>query len=152
GPEGVNVEVLSPNPEPVSPGDGKGLLTVGMKVGVTYRLRLSNLPDKPEAELFPVIEILGHLHRPPGIDPAKYPVRVVFTQEDFDDVADKGRLVTQVIYLEDPDQALPIAMPKDQIPLVSLSPSEDPIRVAAALGRVMAIVRMGARRPTPDEP
>jgi uncharacterized repeat protein (TIGR01451 family) len=65
---------------------------------------------------------------------------------------DKGRLVTQVIYLEDPDQALPIALPKDQIPLVTLSPVEDPLRVGAALGRVMAIVRMGGRKPMPDEP
>ena len=39
-------------------------------------------------------------------------------------MVDHGRLVTQVIYLEDPDQALPIALPKDQIPLVTLTPAE----------------------------
>ena len=64
---------------------------------------------------------------------------------------DRGRLVTQVIYLEDPAQALPISLPKDEIPVVSLNPSEDPLRVAAALGRVVAIVRMGGRRPTADD-
>jgi uncharacterized repeat protein (TIGR01451 family) len=151
GPEGVRVEVLGPNPEPVPVGDGHGLATVGLKVGVAYRLRISNLPERPGAELFPVIEMVGHLHRPAGIDPGKYPVRVVISQDDLDDVADKGRLVTQVIYLEDPEQALPIALPKDQIPVVSLNPSEEPLKVAAALGRVVAIVRMGGRRPTPEE-
>ena len=39
--------------------------------------------------------------------------------DDFDDVADRGRLVTQVVYLEDPEQALPITLPKDEIPVVT---------------------------------
>jgi uncharacterized repeat protein (TIGR01451 family) len=151
GPEGLRVEVLGPNPEPVPVGDGRGIVTVGLKVGVAYRLRLSNLPERPGAELFPVIEVVGHLHRPAGIDPGKYPIRVVFTQDDLDDVADRGRLVTQVVYLEDPEQALPISLPKDRIPVVSLSPLEEPLKVAAALGRVVAVVRMGGRRPTPEE-
>ena len=73
GPAGVKVEVLGPVPEPVPVGDGLGLLTAGLKVGRAYRLRVSNLPDRPGAEVFPVIEVVGHLHRPPGIDPAKSP-------------------------------------------------------------------------------
>jgi len=151
GPAGVTLEVLGPNPEPVPVVGAPALATVGLKVGVAYRLRLTNLPDRPGAELYPVIEMVGHLHRPPGIDPGKYPVRVVFTQDDFDDVVDRGRLVTQVVYLEDPEQALPISLPKDQIPVVSLNPSEEPLKVAAALGRVVGIVRTGGRRPTPEE-
>jgi uncharacterized repeat protein (TIGR01451 family) len=151
GPAGVRVEVLGPTPEPVPVGDGHGLATVGLKVGVEYRLRLSNLPDRPGAELFPVIEVVGHLHRPDGMDPGKFPIRVTFTEDDLHDVADRARLVTQVIYLEDPEQALPLHLPKDEIPVVTLSPAEDPLKLAMALGRVMAIVRLGARRPTDDE-
>jgi uncharacterized repeat protein (TIGR01451 family) len=151
GPAGVRVEVLGPTPEPVPIGDGHGLVTVGLKVGVGYRLRLWNLPDRPEAELYPVIEVVGHLHRPDGIDPGKFPIRVTFTEDDLHDAADRSRLVTQVVYLEDPEQALPIHLPKDEIPVVTLSPAEDPLKVAAALGRVMAIVRLGARKPTADE-
>jgi uncharacterized repeat protein (TIGR01451 family) len=151
GPAGVRVEVLGPASEPVPVGDGHGLLTVGLKVGVGYRLRLSNLSDRPGAELFPVIEVVGHLHRPDGIDPGKYPIRVTFTEDDLHDVADRARLVTQVVYLEDPDQALPLHFPKDEIPVVTLSPAEDPLKVAAALGRVIAIVRLGARKPTDAE-
>jgi uncharacterized repeat protein (TIGR01451 family) len=67
-------------------------------------------------------------------------------------VVDRNRMITQVIYLEDPEQALPLATDKDQIPLVTLTPAEDPLKVASALGRVMAIVRVGNRRPTADEP
>jgi len=135
----------------VPQGDGKGLATVGLKVGVGYKLRVSNLPDRPGVELFPMIEVVGHLHRPAGIDPAKYPIRVVFRLEDIEDAADHGRLVTQAVYLEDPDQALPLKLPKDEPPFVNLSPAEDTLKVARALGRVMAVVRIGGRQPTPEE-
>ena len=53
GPEGIVVEVLGPQPEVVPVGDGKGLGTFGLKVGVGYKLRVSNLPDRPGVELFP---------------------------------------------------------------------------------------------------
>jgi uncharacterized repeat protein (TIGR01451 family) len=151
-PEKVKLEVLGPNPEPVPVGDGHGVATVGLRVGVPYRLRLSDLSGGREgADLYPVIEIVGHLHRPAGIDPSRYPIRIAFTENDFVDAVDHGRLVTQVVYLEDPEHALPITLPKDEIPVVTVSPAEEPLRVASALGRVMAIVRMGGRKPTVDE-
>jgi uncharacterized repeat protein (TIGR01451 family) len=151
GPEGVMIDVLGPNPEPSPAGDGHGLATFGLKVGVPYRLRVHNLPGRPGAEIFPVIEVVGHLHRPKGIDPAKFPIRVEFDEDDFEDVVEHGRLVTQIIYLEDPVQALPIALPKDKIPVLTINPAEEPLKVASALGRVMAIVRMGGRHPTAGE-
>ncbi len=151
GPEGVVVEVLGPTPVPVPQGDAGGILTVGMRRGVGYRLRIANIPERPGVEVFPVIEVVGHLHRPETIDPGKYPIRVIFTLEDLLTVVDRARLVTKVIYLEDPDQALPFRMAKDQIPVVSLNPTEHPLRVAQALGRPMAIIRVGGRRPTIEE-
>ncbi|WP_337173752.1 DUF11 domain-containing protein [Paludisphaera sp.] len=151
GSEGLAVEVLAPRPAPANVGDGGGLLTVGLNRGVGYRLRLSNIPNRPEAELFPVVQVVGHLHRPAEIDPGKYPIRVAFTDEELWDVVDSGRLLTKVIYLEDPDQALPLKLPKDHVPSVEIGPAEDPVRVAAALGRVVAIVRVGGRRPTMEE-
>ena len=98
-----------------------------------------------------MIEVVGHLHRPREISPAKYPIRIVFTDEELWDVVDRGRLVTKVIYLEEPEQAIPIKVSKDQIPVVTLNPTEQPLKVAEALGRVMAIVRIGGRRPTLEE-
>ncbi len=151
GPEGLAIEVLGPSPSPIPTGDHGGVLTVGLRRGVGYRLRIANIPERPGVELFPVIEVVGHLHRPADLDPGKYPIRVPFTRDDFDPVLDQGRLVTKVIYLEDPDQALPFRMARDQIPVVTLNPTEHPLRVAAALGRPMAIVRLGGRRPTVEE-
>jgi uncharacterized repeat protein (TIGR01451 family) len=151
GPPGLVVQVLAPAPLPVPIGDGGGILTVGLKRGVGYRLRITNIPERPGSELFPVIEVVGHLHRPEGIDPGKYPIRVIFIQDDLEDVVDRARLVTKVIYLEDPDQAAPFRMPKDQIPVVTLNPTEQPLRVATALGRPVAIVRIGGRRPGNEE-
>ena len=59
--------------------------------------------------------------------------------------------MTKVIYLEDPDQAIPFRMPKDQVSVLTLNPTEPPLTVATALGRPVAIVRMGGRRPTVEE-
>ncbi len=126
GRPGSKVEVLGPHPEGVPPGDGKGLATVGLRVGVGYSLRVSNLPDRPGVELFPMIEILGHLHRPAGVDPSKYPIRVLLRDIDIEAAADRGQLVTQVIYLEDPDSAVPLALGKDETPVVTISAAEDP--------------------------
>jgi uncharacterized repeat protein (TIGR01451 family) len=151
GPPGLNVEVLAPAPVPVPIGDGAGIITVGLRRGTGYRLRVTGIVERPLAELYPVVEIVGHLHRPDGIDPGKYPIRVVFTQDDMDDTVDRGRLVTKVIYLEDPDQAIPIKLPKDQVSVLTLTPTEPPLRVASALGRPVAIVRLGGRRPTAEE-
>ena len=73
GPSGLGVEVLAPAATPVPIGDGGGIATVGLDRGVGYRLRLTNITERPGVELFPVIEVVGHLHRPTEIDPAKYP-------------------------------------------------------------------------------
>jgi uncharacterized repeat protein (TIGR01451 family) len=147
-PDGVRLEILGPQPEPV-PVPAANLY--GLHVGVGYRLRVSNLPGRPGAVLYPVLEVVGHLHRPKGVDSVKFPIRVPFGPDDFEDTVGKGRLVTEVVYLEDPDQALPLNLPKDEIPIASISSAEDPLRVATALGRVMAIVRIGNRMPTPEE-
>jgi uncharacterized repeat protein (TIGR01451 family) len=151
GPPGLNIEVLAPAPVPVPIGDGAGIITVGLRRGVGYRLRVTGIVERPMAELYPVVEIVGHLHRPEGIDPGKYPIRIAFTQDDMDDAVDRGRLVTKVIYLEDPDQAIPLKLHKDEVSVLTLNPTEPPLRVASALGRPVAIVRLGGRRPTGEE-
>src|SRR5690242_15787453 len=60
-PEGVRLEVLAPTPEPVPTGDNRGAATVGLRVGVEYRLKLSNLPNRPGEELYPAVTVVGHL-------------------------------------------------------------------------------------------
>jgi uncharacterized repeat protein (TIGR01451 family) len=150
-PDGVGIEVIGPRPEPLAAAGGQDPNTFGLRVGEGYRLRLSNLPHRPGVELYPVVEVVGHLHRPTNIDPARFPIRINFTALDLEDAVDRGRLVTQIVYLEDPDKALPMNLPKEEVPLVTLTPSENPLKVASALGRVMAIVRLGGRVPTTAE-
>ena len=152
GPPGLTVEVLAPGPIPVPVGDGarnhhgRPQARSGVSASSSRNRRASRWPS-----YYPVVEVVGHLHRPEGIDPGKYPIRVVFNQDDMDDAVDRGRLVTKVIYLEDPDQAIPFKMAKDEISVVTLNPTEPPLRVASALGRPVAIVRIGGRRPTEQE-
>ena len=99
-PNGTKIELLGPSPEPIVAADASTTgLTFGLKVGVAYRLKLSNLPNAPGAELFPMIELVGHLHRAPGVDPLKFPIRVPFTEDDLEDTAVRGRMVTSVVYL-----------------------------------------------------
>ena len=38
-------------------------MTAGLQRGVGYRLRLTNITERPGVELFPVIEVVGHMHR-----------------------------------------------------------------------------------------
>ncbi len=150
-PDGVKLEILSPNPEPVPQGDGQGAATVGLRVGFAYRLRLTNLPERPGAELYPIVEVIGHLHRPDNIDPGKFPIRIVIGPDDIDDALDHARFVTQVVYLEQPEQATTLNPPKYEIPRETVTSAENPLRIASAYGRVMAIVQMGSRTPAIDE-
>ena len=150
GPEGLAVDVLGPSTEPVPVGDGRGAATLGMKVGTAYSLKLTGLPNRPDDALYPVVEVIGHLHRPDGVDPAKFPIRVNLEYEDIE-AALNGRLVTRVVYLEDPERAVPIATSKDETPTMTIGPAEDPLKVAMALGRVLAIIRLGTRVPGRDE-
>ncbi|WZO96019.1 DUF11 domain-containing protein [Isosphaeraceae bacterium EP7] len=150
-PEGVRVEMLAPATEALPPSDRADEYTFALKMGTGYRLKLTNLPNRPGAEIYPVIEVVGHLHRPVDIDPVKFPIRVLLRLEDIEDVVDTGRLVTHVIYLEEPENAIPVDLKRDEIPVATLNAAEDPLKVASALGRVMAVIRLGGRRPTPDE-
>ncbi len=151
-PPGAKLEVLGPAPDPsiIPEADVNGL-TVGLRVGVSYRLKLSNLENAPGVDLYPMVELVGHLHRPTSIDPLKFPIRIPFTEDDAEDAAVRGRMVTSVVYLEAPDQALPVSLPKDQVPVVTLSAVESPLKIAPALGRVMAIIQVGGRAPTVEE-
>ena len=52
----------------------------------------------------------GSLFLPPKVHPADYPAPVVLTDADLDAAA-AGALVTKVIYLEDPQKAVPVPVP-----------------------------------------
>ncbi|MCH2200354.1 MAG: hypothetical protein MK102_00170 [Fuerstiella sp.] len=141
-PGGAEVSVYS------GPGEPAAIATsparVAVNPGHTYRLRLAHMPEFPDAELYPSIEILDRLHPPAGKE-HKYPVPVPFSRDDIR-LALAGRLVTRVIYLEQPQLAQQLDPLNREIPQTVL-PSENVLQEADRLGRPMIIIRLGARRP-----
>lgn len=123
--------------------------SVGMQLGSLYRFRIEGTEVGRKYELYPSVELLDFLHPPKGLE-TDFPVLVVITESDIR-AANAGRLVTKVIYLEDPETALPRTGKKELQPWYDVSASEDPVRTAAGLGRPMAILRIGSRVPTATE-
>lgn len=144
-PEGSKVELATG--EGFVPGGKNGVLA-GMLIGNVYRLKVSNIPGEPGAEVFPTIEVVDRLYPPPG-QAARFPIPVELTEEELK-LAAKGNYVQRVIYLENPQDAVPV---KDQLPrqrYYEVAPHQDLMQTADQLGRPMAILRMGSRIPSAD--
>lgn len=125
-----------------------GNALVGMQVGPVYRLKITNIPANPGEEVFPTLEIIDRLYPPSGLA-LRFPIPVELTQNELEMALD-GMLVTRVIYVEDPSQALPVDENPDEQPWIEARHGEDPLVVADQLGRPVAILRIGGRVPTDD--
>ena len=145
-PEGVDLSVVD-NGSFVATGQDNQ--TVGMQLGSLYRFRITGISMATEFELFPSVELLDLLNPPLGLE-NDFPIQIVINDADIREVA-SGRLVTKVIYLEDPEVALPRGGKATEQPYFDVSASEDPVRTAEGLGRPMAILRIGSRVPTGAE-
>ncbi|MEQ1905998.1 MAG: DUF11 domain-containing protein [Pirellulaceae bacterium] len=122
---------------------------VGLTVGPIYRFRISNIPERAGATIYPTIELIGQLTPPQGLE-TRFPIQVNFSIDDLRAAAD-GRMVVKVIYLENPDTALPYRQMANDQPFFDVGDYEDPLRTAERLGRPLAIVRLGSRVPTAEE-
>lgn len=122
---------------------------VGMNVGFSYRIRISGMPEFPGAELYPTIEILDRLHPPEG-QLEQFPIPIELTADEIEIVL-QDRMVTKVVYLEQPDLAAPLQQ-EARIRVEELSPSANLLQAADERGRPMAIVRIGGRIPDPMTP
>lgn len=147
-PTAGTVAVYSASPEPT------GLLTspaqFSVNAGHHYRLRLSDMPEFPGAEVYPSVELLDHLHPPVGQE-QDFPIPIVFSTDDIR-LALSGKLVTRVVYLEQPQLAAMLDPLRREIPQ-SVAPADNALLEADRLGRPMAIVRIGGRIPSgPDMP
>lgn len=120
-----------------------------LQVGRVYRVKISDLPDFPGVEFYPTVELLDRLHPPPG-KATRYPVPISFTLEELDQVA-QGRLVTKIVYVEQPDRASPIDSTRQTLSQ-TLSPRDNALATADQLGRPIAIVRLGSRVPDLQQP
>ncbi|MFN0052751.1 MAG: hypothetical protein ACKV0T_11205 [Planctomycetales bacterium] len=120
-----------------------------VQVGSVYRLKLDDLPDYPGVELYPTVELLDRLHPPAGRE-AEFPVPITITEQEIQ-LALQGRMVTKVIYLEQPDRARVRSGPTTE-PTRMAEPHENILAAADDAGRPMAILRLGARTPDPRNP
>ena len=110
--------------------------------GAVYRLKVSDLPNMPEVDLYPTMEVVP-ANGKSATFLAHSPVPVSITQEDLSQVS-AGNFVVKVIYLPDPQfQDLALAGGPDELVSSRLEPGVDPIVEAQKRGSILAILRLG---------
>ena len=144
---GGQVDVFAGSPQPVA-GDYSPAL-VAVNVGHVYRLRISSMPAFPGVEIFPTVELLDRLHPPAGRD-NEFPIPIILSKDDVR-TAMTGQLVTRIIYLEQPQIAQTLDPLRRELPQ-SVLPADNSLKEADRLGRPMAIIRIGGRRPSVNSP
>ncbi|MBI3864979.1 MAG: hypothetical protein HY290_24150 [Planctomycetia bacterium] len=117
---------------------------VALRVGSAYRLKISDLPGFEGAELYPTVELIDRLHPPRGRE-IEFAIPIALTADEIA-LALEGRLVTKVVYLEQPDRADPVRSTNAARSHFA-RPRENLLALADVAGRPMVIVRLGGRAP-----
>ncbi len=125
------------------PGDQP--LCAGLLIGAVYRFRITSIPDHDGEELYPTIEVIDRTYPPESLA-ARFPIIVNLDMVDIEEAL-AGRLVTRVIYLEDPMNAVPLPETPKTSRVMDIPGSQDPVDVADQLGKPVAIVRIGSVAP-----
>lgn len=141
GPQGTRFSLTKDGGYP----EGSEVLQAGLLVGSVYRFQVTRIPLMEGAELYPTLEVIDRTYPPPGLA-TRYPIVIQLDQEDLESAL-AGKMVTRVIYLEDPETAVPM----EQTPVtnrpVEVAEYQDALAVADRLGRPVAIVRIGSLAP-----
>ena len=125
--------------------EGTELLQAGFLVGSVYRFQITRIPQMEGAELYPTLEVIDRTYPPAGLA-TRYPIVINLDQEDLESALE-GKLVTRVIYLEDPQTASPLPQTPITNNPVEVAEYQDALEVADRLGRPVAIVRIGSVAP-----
>jgi uncharacterized repeat protein (TIGR01451 family) len=144
GPDGTKVTFYQGRPE------GRVFdapVVAGLRPGYCYRIRLSGFGGDA---IYPTLEVRGSLVLPARVNPADFPAPAILTEDDIQ-AALAGSLVTKVIYLEDPQKAVPAAVAPGGPAESELPPSRDVLNDAREFGRPVLVVRFGGRTPPPEE-
>jgi len=119
--------------------------TVGLLIGQVYRFKVTHIPQQAGREVFPSVEVIDRLYPPPGKE-YLFPIPVQLTEAELN-IALSGKLVTRVIFLENPRSALPVRETEGFQNWFEAAKGDDPLQIADLLGRPVAILRLGARVP-----
>jgi hypothetical protein len=122
---------------------------VGLQIAGVYRFRVGGFGSDATQEVYPTVEVIDRTYPPAGLA-LRYPIPVELTAEELE-LAARGDFVTRVIYLEDPNQALPTSQQSGEQPWAEAPQGADPLVVADQLGRPVAILRIGARVPSASD-
>lgn len=120
-------------------------LMAGLGVGSVYRFQITGIPGAEGAELYPTVEIIDRTYPPAGLA-TSHPIPITLDVQDLRAALD-GQLVTRVVYLEDPQTALPVAETPSTSRTMEIAANQDALEVADRLGRPVAIVRIGSLMP-----
>ncbi len=124
-------------------------LCAGLLIGAVYRFRITSIPNYEGEELYPTIEVIDRTYPPESLA-ARFPIPVNLDMTDIQEALN-GRLVTRVIYLEDPMNAAPIPETPLSSRVMDIPGHQDPVNVADQLGKPVAIIRIGSLAP-PSSP
>lgn len=129
--------------------DAQTRLMSGLLIGSVYRFQITGIPGFEGAELYPTVELLDRTYPPPGLA-TRFPIPINLDQDDLEAALD-GQMVTRVVYLEDPQTALPLPETPTTSRAIEVSHFQDPLEVADRFGRPVAIVRIGSLLPPASE-
>lgn len=130
--------------QPTQPIVGDAPAQVSLLTGCVYRCCISDIADRPGEAYWPTIELIDRLHPPPGRED-DFPVDIELTAEELN-WALAGRLITKVVYLEQP-QRVPSDLLAAPQRVTDVDARQNAVAEADLLGRPVAIVRLGGRQP-----
>lgn len=120
----------------------------GFRPGYAYRLKVAGLTDG--VDVGATLEVYGSIVPRPGMKYMEYPAALFVSRTDVSRVV-AGGVVTKVIYLENPEKAIPVEeKPNDPLE-VAADTVRDAIDAADANGRIVAVLRIGDRTPSAAE-
>jgi hypothetical protein len=144
GPAGMRITWFAPTPDGKA-GFGPNYLEAPARYNFAqaciYRLKLSDIPNRPGLELYPTLEVVPTNARTATFL-AHSAVPMSFTEEDFAQVA-AGNYVVKVVYLPDPQYQDLASVGPDEVVSSRLEPGVDPIAEAHRRGSILLVVRMG---------
>jgi hypothetical protein len=143
-PAGMRITWFAPQPDGKA-GFGPNYLEAPARYNFAqaciYRLKLSDIPNRPGLELYPTLEVVPTNARTATFL-AHSAVPLAFTADDFAQAA-AGNFVVKVVYLPDPQYQDLASTGPDTVVSSQLDPGVDPIAEAHRRGSILLVVRMG---------